>query len=120
MRGEPLFVHGEDGLTVLDTVPDSQARSIGIRPGDVLLSLYGMPLTSDAELIDAITYSPRNFVLRWRRDGREMQAQASFGDGERRLGVILAPRGNEEYVELETKSFGLVRWIKSLISRWRH
>jgi uncharacterized membrane protein YdcZ (DUF606 family) len=119
LRGEPLFVHGADGLTVLDTVADSPARVVGVRPGDVLLSLYGMPLTSEDELIEAISYAPRNFILCWRREGRDMEAQASFADGERRLGVILAPRGNEEYVELETESFGLVRRIKHWINRWR-
>lgn len=116
MRGIPIFVHGETGLTVLDTVPESPARAVGIRPGDVLLSLYDMPLNSDAELVEAIAYAPRNFILRWQRDGRDMQAQVSF-NGERRLGVILAPRGNEEYVELETRPFAFIRRIRNLFNR---
>lgn len=118
-RGNPLFVHGSEGLTVLDTVPGSPARNVGIVPGDVLLSLYGMSLHTEAELADAIDYAPRNFTLCWRRGGRMMEGQASFDDGVRMLGVILAPRGDEPYVELATKSFGLVRWLKLLISRWR-
>lgn len=109
MQGKPLYVHGEYGLTVLDTIPGSPARNAGIRPGDVLLSMYGMELNSEAELMDAIAYAPRNFSLRWRRDGRDMQAPASFINGERRLGVILAPRGSEYYMELESQSFAFVR-----------
>lgn len=117
MRGKPLFVHGEYGLTVLDTVPGSPARITGIRPGDVLLSLYGMPLNNEAELVEAISYAPRNFPLCWQRDGVDMQAQATFINGERRLGVILAPRGNEDYMEVDTRSFGLLRRLKNKISR---
>lgn len=109
MKGQPLFVHGEYGLTVLDTIPGSPARNAGVRPGDVLLSIYGMELNSESELIDAIAYAPRNFPLRWQRDGKVMQAQATFVNGERRLGVILAPRGNEYYMELESESFGVIR-----------
>lgn len=116
MQGEPIFVHGEEGLTVLDTVPESPARAAGIRPGDVLLSLYHMPLTTNAELAEAIAYAPRNFPLCWRRDGKDMQAQVSFID-ERRLGVILAPWGNEDYVELETKPFAFIRRIKNIFNR---
>lgn len=119
MRGQPLYVHGDEGLTVLDTIADSPARKAGVQPGDVLLSLYGMALNSEAELLDAIGYAPRNFNLRWRRAGRTMDVQVSFEDGPRRLGVILAPRGDEYYVEISTQSFGLVRWLKRLLSRRR-
>ncbi|MDU4959290.1 MAG: PDZ domain-containing protein [Sporomusaceae bacterium] len=117
LRGRPLFVHGESGLTVLDTVSGSPARAAGIRPGDVLLSLYGMPLNDEAELTEAIACAPRNFRLNWQREGVDMQAQASFADGERWLGIILAPRGYEPYIELDTASFGLLRRLKRLFNR---
>lgn len=117
LRGTPLFVHGEGGLTVLDTVAGSPARLAGIRSGDVLLSLYDMPLTTEDELATALAYAPRNFILRWRRDDLSLQSRVSFLEGERWLGVILAPRGHEQYIELDNGSFGLLRWLKRLFSR---
>lgn len=116
LRGKPLFVPAADGLTVLDTVPDSPARHAGLAPGDVLVSLYGMPTATDYELAEAIYYVPRNFTIKWRRDGNVIERQASFGDGPRMLGVILAPQGNEQYyVELDRNSFGLLRWLRRLL-----
>lgn len=116
-QGIPRFVPPEQGVMVLDTVPDSPARKVGLRPGDIILKLGGMAVNGSYELANAISFAENQFNLEIKRDGQVLQQETRFVNGARRLGVILVPEGHEEnYVEMVTERFGLFDY---LASKWR-
>jgi hypothetical protein len=113
MAGIPRYVPPERGLMVLDTVPDTPARKLGLQPGDILLSMSGMPLNSGYDLAAAVAYAPLECGLEIERNGQISRSQVKFGSGERKLGVILVPEGHEQhYVEMTKDRFLIWEWLK--------
>ena len=115
--GVPRFVPPPEGVMVLDTVPDSPARKLGLRPGDILLSLGARQVNSGYELAAAISFASEEFQVVIKRGDNVLEQQAQFVSGQRRLGVILVPEGYEEnYVEMVSERFGMFDYIRS---KWR-
>ncbi|MEN6412968.1 MAG: PDZ domain-containing protein [Veillonellales bacterium] len=116
-EGEPRYVPPNHGVMILDTVLDTPARQLGLKPGDILLSLDGRPVNCGADLGTAILYAPQEFPLVIERDGRRLKKKSRWhtqGD-ERRLGVILVPEGHEQvYAEMATERFAIWEWLKGL------
>jgi PDZ domain-containing secreted protein len=97
---------------VLDTVNDSPAANI-LKPGDIITCLAGFPVNSKFDLASAISQAPETFSLVFERAGREVRKNCKFKNGERRLGVILVPDGDETYyAEMVTERYGLIDWLK--------
>ncbi len=116
MRGKPRYVPPEHGAMILETVPGSLARRLGLKPGDILTALAGMPVNNGNDLAMALSYVPAEFTVDIRREGREVRLNASFLGGVRQMGVILVPEGQElHYVEVRTERFGILGWIKEKI-----
>lgn len=111
MQREPRYVPPPEGVMVLDTVTGSPARRLGLRPGDILLELAGLPVNDGYELARAISYAPEAFEAVVSRGGRVERRQGRFADGERRLGIILVPDGySAGYAEV-TRRYGLLDWL---------
>lgn len=112
MEGVPRFVPPSYGLMVLDTVSNSPAANM-LKPGDIIITLDGITINSKIDLASAISQAPERFELVFERTGRQFQQQGNFKNGERRLGVILVPDGDEQfYVEMVTERYGLLDWLK--------
>ena len=112
MEQEPRFVPPPYGLMVLDTVNDSPASSV-LKPGDIIINIAGFPVNSKFDLSAAISQAPDSFNLLFEREGREVRKTSNFKNGERRLGVILVPDGDEQYyAEMVTDRYGLLDWVK--------
>jgi S1-C subfamily serine protease len=82
----------EGKVEVTDVVADSQAAEIGLKPGDVLTSYDGKPITKLDDLQAAIAAAEaagkESVELIWKRGEEEMKAAVKPG----RLGVHLADR----------------------------
>lgn len=116
MGGTPCFVPSEHGIMVLDTVANTPAAKI-LKPGDILINLAGTPLNNRYDLAAAICYAPESFSITVERAGKRLLQTTSFKNGERRLGVILVPDGDEQYyVEMINNRYGLVDW---LVDKWK-
>ncbi len=117
MEQPPRFVPPPYGLMVLDTVSDSPAARV-LKPGDIITSLAGFPVNSKFDLAAAISQAPESFTLVFERAGKEVHKKSKFKNGERRLGVILVPDGDEEfYAEMVTDRYGLIDWLKEKIKK---
>ncbi len=113
MHGEPRFVPPARGVMVLDTVVGTPGQKAGLRPGDILLDLGGLPVNNGYELARAISYAPVVFPFTYSRGGRSLVGKAAFADGQRRLGVIIVPEGYEQhYVQIIDKNYGLLDWLR--------
>ncbi|SDF27365.1 trypsin [Sporomusa acidovorans] len=117
MGAPPRFVPPPYGLMVLDTVVDTPAAKL-LKPGDIMINLAGLPVNSRFDLAAAISQAPAAFSLVFERAGKVVHKDCKFKQGERRLGVILVPDGNESfYVEMVTNRYGLIDWLKDKFKR---
>ena len=112
VEGAPRLVPSAYGLMVLDSVSHSPARTIGIRPGDIMLQFDKIEVNSRYELVEALRFIPESFMVMIERAGQRLSLPAKFENGERRFGVILVPDGSEPfYMSLSSQRFGLWDWL---------
>ncbi|CQR70394.1 hypothetical protein SOV_39310 [Sporomusa ovata DSM 2662] len=112
MEVPPRFVPTPYGLMVLDTVGDSPAANV-FKPGDIIINVAGLPINSRYDLAAAISQATEEFNIIFERAGKEVRKNSKFKQGERWLGVILVPEGDELfYVEMITNRYGLIDWLK--------
>lgn len=97
MSGTPRYVPPERGIMVLDTVERGLARGMGVKTGDIILGLSGLPTSCGSDLGYAIEWAPPLFEIVILREEREMTLPGRFPPGARRLGIILVPEGHENY-----------------------
>jgi hypothetical protein len=120
LEGVPRYVPPARGLMVLDTVVDTPALKAGIKSGDILLQLHTMDINTREQLAEAISFAPAEFILQILRNGRNIEKKVTFSKGQRMLGVILVPEGNEQYyVQMTEDRFWLWEKAKEIWGRNR-
>ncbi|HWR42466.1 PDZ domain-containing protein [Sporomusa sp.] len=117
MDAPPRFVPPPYGVMALDTVLDTPAAKV-LKPGDIITNLGGIPVNNRYDLAAAISHVPEQFSIAFERDGKDLVKDIRFKRGERRLGVILVPDGDEQfYAEMTDERYGLIDWIIDKIKR---
>ena len=121
MAGAPLYVPPEQGVMVLDAIQGEMARTMGIRTGDVILGMSGMPINRGGDLAYAIEWAPPLFDMLLLRGGQELKLDGRFPPGPRRLGLILVPEGHETYYVTMSEGSGgpLARLFQRVIRKFR-
>ncbi len=110
--GEPLYAPHPEGLRVLDVVPGTRAWRGGIRSGDVLVAVNGIPVKSRVQFEYALTLWPGMVELGYISSGegvykRELVSPPEPGQP---FGLLPIPEGHEtNYMQLETAG-PLGRW----------
>ena len=78
---DPVYqqLHGlPEGLYVARVEPDSQAEKLGVKPGDVLISLDGTPVSALEEMQTLLdTRTAAQITLQLSRDGQEISLTLS-------------------------------------------
>lgn len=117
-RGRPRYVPPDRGVMILDTVVNSPARKVGLKPGDIIYDIGGYSIHNGYNLAYALEYVPQEFDIRIMRDGKSEARVIRFADGSRQLGVILVPTGNEEqYVVMAEEKIWIIDWLKRKLRR---
>ena len=121
MAGASLYVPPEQGVMVLDAIQGEMARTMGIRTGDVILGMSGMPINRGGDLAYAIEWAPPLFDMLLLRGGQELKLDGRFPPGPRRLGLILVPEGHETYYVTMSEGSGgpLARLFQRVIHKFR-
>jgi S1-C subfamily serine protease len=70
---EELSIEDTSGVVVVETSAQSTARRVGLRPGDVILSLNGKAVRSVKELLDTLKRPVRSWDMTIRRGGEELR-----------------------------------------------
>ncbi|MCX7884436.1 MAG: PDZ domain-containing protein [Caloramator sp.] len=73
-NGKPLYKKSDDGVMVLDTMPQSPAESMGIKPGDIVMSINNKEVKEISD-VDEIFNEYLNFL--W--------VEVKNGDGKKRV-----------------------------------
>ena len=120
MQGQPIYVPGADGMTLLDVIPDSPAWRAGIRSGDVIVAVNGLPVIrrSDFAAISCAVNPPLQVEYFSRRQRRLLKGKLAFNKGENHLGILSVPEGAEAVGVVEISTAGpLGRWLSSFWHR---
>ncbi|MFY9176985.1 MAG: PDZ domain-containing protein [Caldicoprobacterales bacterium] len=93
-RGEPAFAAPWRGIRVLEALPESIGERMGIKRGDIILTVNGKQVNSEAMLGEILESFPSLIwmdVLRNDNETVELEYK-DYGDGISDLGIILVPR----------------------------
>ena len=79
-----------EGVFVLDVPKDGAAYSAGIKKGDVITKINGVPVVSGAEMVGQIaTYRPGDKVnISYKRDGKEFSANVTLRNSTGTIDVV--------------------------------
>jgi len=119
LQGKPIHVPQADGLAVLDVVPESPAWQAGMRSGDLLVQVNGVPVRSRADLAAMSTDvdSPRQLYF-VNRQGRRCRRESPYNHNNNLLGILPVPEGNEQEGVIELSSAGpLARYFTAIWQR---
>ncbi|OPJ65109.1 PDZ domain-containing protein [Clostridium oryzae] len=92
-RREPRYVNDDEGIIVLDVVPDSVADKVGIRTGDKLLRINGREIINELDIIEGVKETIDTVMLTVRKaNGDKKDLEYSAFSPQQRLGVIFVPK----------------------------
>ncbi|MFL0556323.1 PDZ domain-containing protein [Paenibacillus barengoltzii] len=89
----PMFVHPQGGLKVLAVLPGSPAEELGIRAGESIVKVNGVPVPTKEDLHAALRINPAFCKLEVRNLAGESKflQRAIYAGDHHQLGAILAP-----------------------------
>ena len=114
-QGEPMIREGQKAFQVVLIEEESLAEELGMEPGDQLVSLGDYEINSTEDLKKALFWSPKEFVLKWLRQGKMREGRGVFSEpgAQRRLGVLpLSEELSIPYASEESISFGSRLWSR--------
>ncbi|MDH7577954.1 MAG: PDZ domain-containing protein [Bacillota bacterium] len=115
-EGRPRFVPPSRGVMVLDVFKGSPAARAGLRAGDVILRLGGVPVNSRAELLSALELVNSSFIMEVTSSaGSSLRVQVLREEGVP-LGLILVP----EPGDLPNVDYTMASPLKNLVRRFFH
>ena len=111
LKGEPVFKAPWRGIRILDVLPDKIGKTVGLKQGDIILSINGRQVNSEAMLKEILRDSPNHiWVTVLREDGESAELEyRDYERGIRDLGLMLVPRTTGKYYSF--------RHQKGLLSR---
>lgn len=119
MNREALFIPVRRGVRVLDVIPEGNAYKMGIKRGDIILSINNMDVQTEEGIAEALRKAP-NYV--WVKildiNGIEKEYEYRFfPEGADKLDIIIVPRENE--VTYNVRYYGRFNILRNLVKRFR-
>lgn len=104
MAGRPLFAISARGVRVLDVLADSTAWHMGIRSGDVLLALNGIPLRDQWTLAQALDHVRGPLEIEYLRGPAQVYSRGVTyrKDTGKPLGLLPVYEGGRGYIGLNS------------------
>lgn len=112
-KSTPLFVHDSRGLKVLAVLPDSPAAELGIKTGEIIQRVNGVPVRTKEELHQAIRINPafcRMEILNLEGELRFVNRPIYDGD-HHQLGILLCPDEQARYYVEEKQRISLISYL---------
>ncbi len=118
-RGKPLFVSVDRGIRILEVFKGGNAEKLGLKPGDVILSVNGKTVQTAEGLKAALVDYPRYvWVDVHTSDGSNVTYEKRFyPDGIDFLNILTVPRDSE--VTYNIDSYENLTILKNLVERFR-
>lgn len=91
-NSKPLFISDEEGICILDVVPESRAFKEGVRSGDKIIELNGLKPFSEREILKSIRNNYSDTALKIRNiKGETKDYVINSNSKSVRFGIILVP-----------------------------
>lgn len=99
-------IKDDEGVYVLDVPKDGAAFQAGIKKGDVITKINGVPIVSGAEMVGQIaTYRPGDKIaIAYKRDGKEYTADVTLRNSTGTMEVVKTSVLDKLGAELQTLS----------------
>jgi len=116
MQGKPIFVSPPDGVRIMDLRRGGPGDTLGLRRGDIILSVNGEAVTCRRHLKEALSEAEHLAVTVRREDECRVLKKRSHRPGDK-MQVVTAPeRGDRKHVSVNSRGI-LVRWARALFRR---
>lgn len=87
-----LFVSNDDGISILEVVPDTEAYNLGVRPGDKIIKVNGNEVKSEKEIYKAFSESSDKVNIDVLHISREVSNINLPKKKVNNFGILLVPR----------------------------
>jgi len=118
LAGRPVFTPSDRGVRILDVVPNSQAWHMGIRSGDIIISVNGIPVHNRHELRHIFESGRTHLEIEFLKGAKSVYRRgvAYRPDTHKSIGILPVPAANEEsYMEISPPGClmqKLAAWLK--------
>jgi len=106
---KPKFISDEEGIMVLEVVPNSPGFDMGMQSGDLIVELNDKKIESDAEIFNIIKGNFNSVSFKIKKSAGVLK-DVSYSNlkGNKRLGIVVVPREvpkDAEIVKVDDQSF---------------
>jgi hypothetical protein len=92
INSKPKYISNDDGVMVLEVVPDSPAYSMGIKSGDRLVTINDKKIKKEEDILETIKETSNNILLEIKKaTGKLEEVSYSKISEIKGLGVVLVP-----------------------------
>lgn len=116
--GSPIWSYSEDGVIVVDTIPQSTAERIGIKSGDKLVGINNMPVKSPEDIINILSdYLNYIWIDIINMNGEKRLIEfANYQGRINELGIITVPKDDKNVIFVEERNNNL---FKDMMNKFR-
>ena len=103
---EPIFTPPEQGIKILDTLPDYPGHKAGLQSGDIIVRINDCDIENRSDLNRCIQSEEKQFTL-WveKSSGKKVKYRLTLPSTPKKLGIILVPDSQTStYVELKQQN----------------
>lgn len=119
LNGKPKFISSQEGLMVLDIIIGSPLHNIGVKPGDLILSIDGKSVKDTVDLNQALVNVEWGFEIEFLSGENKVFKRKILQKKEgEALGLIPVPDiYSVSYLDIKTGDGLLRRWLRKLFKR---
>ena len=120
-NGEPKFINPQQGIMILDLLPDSPLKRAGLDSGDIIISINGSLIDNSWDLRYILQFTGKFFEIEYLEDKRKvikrkLVVKENIGEA---LGLILVPDGYvQSYLDF-SQELGFTKKILNKLFRKR-
>lgn len=102
-----LFVSNDDGISILEVVPEAEAYDLGVRPGDKIIKVNGNEVKSEKEIYKAFIETNSKINIDVLHISREVSNINLAKKDINNFGMLLVPRevDNEKVIPVDKGKF---------------
>lgn len=112
LKGSPKYISSDEGIMVLDVAPNSPAKEMGIKSGDLLVEINNEKIENEDKIAETIRECSNFIWFKVKKvTGKFEQVSYNKMNSNKRLGIVFVPRGvprDSMVVRLDDTKFGEV------------